>query len=120
MVWLGWDTDHTDIDLHVIEPSKKEVYYANNRGCGSHLSRDFRHGYGPEIYIAKQGSAMKGTYDVYAKYYASHQDSKLTGTTSAVVWTISINKNGQKNLKFKYVRLDTQKQKSCVANVSIV
>lgn len=26
VIWLGWDTDHTDIDLHVLEPSGEEVY----------------------------------------------------------------------------------------------
>jgi len=120
MVWLGWDTDKTDIDLHVVEPSKREVYYGNKRGLGSHLSRDFRQGYGPEIYVAKQGSAEKGTYDVYAKYYASHQDSKLTGATSAVVWVVAVDKNGRRNLKFSCVRLDTQKQRNHVASAVVV
>ena len=35
--WLGWDTDHTDVDLHVKEPTGEEVCYSHNRsettGC---------------------------------------------------------------------------------------
>jgi len=120
MVWLGWDTDKTDLDLHVLEPSNTEIYYRNNRGRGSHLSRDFTQGYGPEIYIAKQGIAEKGTYKIYAKYYSSHQDSKLTGTTSAVVWAIAVDEKGQKKIKFSFVRLNTQKQKNHVASATIV
>jgi hypothetical protein len=28
-VWLGWDTDKTDVDLHVREPTGEEVYYGH-------------------------------------------------------------------------------------------
>eukprot|EP00957_Ditylum_brightwellii_P014311 1077367-Ditylum_brightwellii.AAC.1 len=54
MVWLGWDTDNTDIDLHVKEPSGNEIYYGNRESdIGGNLSRDFTKGYGPEVYILK-------------------------------------------------------------------
>lgn len=37
----------TDIDLHVIEPSKEECYYGNRlTQKGGSLSRDFTQGYG--------------------------------------------------------------------------
>lgn len=118
MVWLGWDTDRTDVDLHVVEPSTQEVYYGNKRGKGSLLSRDFTQGYGPEVYIAKQGMADSGAYNVHAKYYASHQDSALTGTTSVVIWTIE-KKGDQKHLKFDFLRLDTHKQKTLVGTATV-
>lgn len=120
MVWLGWDTDKTDVDLHIVEPSKREVYYSKKRGKGSLLSRDFTEGYGPEVYMAKHGVADAGSYEVLAKYYASHQDSALTGTTSAVVWTIeSEGENGKRCIKFDFVRLDTHKEKTKVATATV-
>lgn len=120
MVWLGWDTDKTDVDLHVVEPSNKEVFYSNKRGTGSLLSRDFTQGYGPEVYLAKQGVADTGEYYVYAKYYASHQDSSLTGTTSAVVWTIETKRDdGEQSVNFDFVRLNTHKQKTHVVTAKV-
>ena len=46
-VWLGWDTDHTDVDLHVMEPTGEEVYYSHNSSSttGAKVSRDFTDGY---------------------------------------------------------------------------
>ena len=136
MVWLGWDTDETDVDLHVKEPSGTEVFFQQNRGTASMLSRDFTRGYGPEVYIMKKGDGtLKGKYEVFAKYFASHQDSALTGTTSAVVWTIesksredspkSIRDDNtnvlhlSKQLGFNFVRLDTHKEKTHVATATI-
>jgi len=39
---LAWDTDNTDMDLHVIEPTGEEAYYGHNRTeSGGMVSRDF-------------------------------------------------------------------------------
>jgi hypothetical protein len=108
VVWLGWDTDKTDIDLHVVEPSGNEVYYSNKRSLiGGHLSKDFTQGYGPEIYVLRDPPA--GKYVVKAKYYASHQQSSLTGATSAVIWALQGGSNPKIN--FDTVRLDRNKEK---------
>ena len=124
MVWLGWDTDKTDVDLHVKEPSGTEVYYSNKRGKGSLLSRDFTQGYGPEVYLARKGAAQSGKYEVLAKYYASHQDSKLTGTTSAIVWTIGDERGPdqtqQRTIQFDFVRLNTHKQMNLVSTAKVL
>jgi len=144
MVWLGWDTDNTDIDLHVKEPSGNEIYYGNRESdIGGNLSRDFTKGYGPEVYILKdleekklpitglarkifrggnsQDRKMLGEYHIYAKYFASHQDSALTGATSAVLWTLekkrgSINK---KNIEFHSIRINTHKEKTEVGTIRV-
>jgi hypothetical protein len=43
---------------------------------------------GSEVYLAQE-FANQETYEVYAKYFASHQhNSALTGSMSAVLWTI--------------------------------
>jgi len=77
---LSWDTDMTDVDLHVMEPTREDCFYGNkSTRCGGCLSKDFTRGYGPEEYSIKK--APTGEYKVRAKYFASHQQS-LTGATT--------------------------------------
>jgi len=116
VVWLSWDTDKTDIDLHVLEPSGNEVYYSNKHSViGGHLSKDFTQGYGPEVYLLKEPPA--GTYRVRAKYYASHQESSLTGATSAVIWAL---RGGERpELKFDTIRLDRNKEMMDVMSIAV-
>merc|ERR1712183_747627 len=69
----------------------------------------------------KQISKKAGTYEVYAKYFASHQDSTLTGATSALLWTIVKNPlTGKKTIQLNTVRLDTFKEKTKVGTVEIL
>ena len=43
LVVMSWNTDRTDIDLHVREPSGTEVYYSHpNSVAGGHLTRNFK------------------------------------------------------------------------------
>ncbi len=84
---LMWDSDNTDIDLHVLEPSGEEVFYRNQRSkTGALLSHDVTTGYGPEEYMHKNAPA--GTYQIMSNYFASHQQ-KLTGnvTVTATIFT---------------------------------
>jgi len=67
---LTWDTDMTDMDLWVIEPSGEECFYRHpDTRIGGHLSEDFTEGYGPEEYML--GRAMPGRYAVQVVYYGS-------------------------------------------------
>ena len=119
-VWLGWDTDKTDIDLHVTEPGGVEVYYGRNTSekTGARVSRDFTQGYGPEVYTAT--IAPPGEYAVSAKYYASHQASATTGSTSAVVWCVaSLGDAGKERVSFASVRLTAHKQRQTVLRVRV-
>jgi len=77
---MAWDTDSTDVDLHVIEPSGTDCHYANKlTAVGGTLSRDFTMGYGPEEYTCKV--APEGKYVIKAKYFSSHRQDLLGGTT---------------------------------------
>ena len=119
-VWLGWDTDHTDVDLHVKEPTGEEVCYSHNRSLstGARVSRDFIGGYGPEVYTLPR--APKGTYNVETNYYESHQASCSTGSTSAVVWSITnMGRFETEVINFSSVRLVTQKQRQEVLTITI-
>jgi len=49
-VCIFWDTDLTDVELHVIEPSGEEAYSFNNKtASGGFLSRDMTSGFGLRI-----------------------------------------------------------------------
>jgi len=117
-VWLGWDTDLTDVDLHVKEPTGEEVCYSHNRSrtTGAAVSRDFTQGFGPEVYTLPR--APKGNYQVETNYYASHQASNATGATSAVIWSVQhMGRFDQEVLQFSSVRLTKHKQRQTVLNI---
>ena len=84
---MSWDADATDVDLHVVEPSGEEAYYAHNRTKkGGLVSRDITDGYGPEEYLIRK--ALDGPYAVKAHYFGSSQQT-VTGpaTVTATVFT---------------------------------
>lgn len=117
-VWLGWDTDHTDIDLHVKEPTGEEVSYnhKSSASTGAHISRDFTQGFGPEVYTLPK--APPGEYRVETNYYASHQDSSATGSTSAIVWSIrDMGRFESEQVQFSSARLTSHKQRQQVLSI---
>ncbi len=80
---LTWDTDMTDMDLWVTEPSGEKAYYGNNNTTiGGLVSRDFTQGYGPEEYVLKK--SMSGQYKLEANYYGSSAPT-LTGAVTLQV-----------------------------------
>uniref|UniRef100_A0A7S2YKP7 Uncharacterized protein n=1 Tax=Entomoneis paludosa TaxID=265537 RepID=A0A7S2YKP7_9STRA len=107
--------------MHVTEPSGRTVNYNNKRGRGSILSKDFTQGYGPEVYILKASAVQSSVakYEAFAHYYASHQDSKLTGATSAVVWTIQKTPEKKQVINFSFARLNTNKERTQIASVDL-
>lgn len=68
---LTWDTDSTDVDLHVVDPTGAETYYGNRQtGTGATLDQDVTGGYGPETFTL--ANAVDGAYQVRAKYYSDN------------------------------------------------
>lgn len=85
-VSMGWDTDMTDIDLHVMEPAPlgQEAYFACNRTkIGGLVSRDFRQGFGPEEYMLR--NAPQGEYQIRAKYFSNSRQDMSGATTVYLV-----------------------------------
>jgi len=83
-VILFWDTDKTDVDLHVKQPSGEVVYYGHRVGeNGGRLDRDDVDGYGPEIFSL--AAADSGVYEVMAHYFGD----RGTGQTTATVFVIA-------------------------------
>ena len=80
---LTWDTDLTDMDLWVVEPSGEKAFYSNKlTTIGGAVSRDFTDGYGPEEYLLKKG--MHGVYKIQANYYGSRAPSLVGAVTLQV------------------------------------
>ncbi len=70
-VILSWDTDGTDIDLHVIDPSSEECYYGHRlTKMGGKLDVDDTDGFGPEVFTL--ANAVSGKYQIKVKYFSSH------------------------------------------------
>lgn len=76
-VLLSWDTDGTDLDLHVVSPDGQHCYYGNRVvENGGGLDVDVTTGYGPEIFATP--APLKGTYMVFVNYYGSGSRDDLT------------------------------------------
>ncbi|ESQ81753.1 hypothetical protein AEAC466_20235 [Asticcacaulis sp. AC466] len=82
-ITLEWNTDKTDMDLWVDEPSGERVIYNNPRSqLGGRLSNDMTRGYGPEEYLLHMAPA--GEYKVLANVYAADVLNR-NGATSVTV-----------------------------------
>ncbi len=76
---LFWNTDGTDVDLHVIEPSGEECFYQHTQtASGGQISRDVTTGYGPELYVLP--TARPGNYQISAHYFATDANRASTRT----------------------------------------
>ncbi|NEX91268.1 hypothetical protein, partial [Caulobacter sp. 17J65-9] len=68
-VVLEWNTDKTDMDLWLDEPSGERAIYSHPKtGIGGRLSNDMTRGYGPEEYLLRR--APNGEYAVRVHGYA--------------------------------------------------
>jgi len=113
-VLIIWDTDMTDVELHVTDPSGEECYSFHNKTIsGGMLSRNFTKGYGPEEFLLR--FADIGKYTVSVKLFNSF--SRYTGTTIQVrIWTYF--NNPQKEQENIYtLRLQNDKEKHTIADV---
>ena len=116
-IMLSWDTDETDVDLHVLEPDGEEAFYGHRRtSSGGFVSEDVTTGYGPEEYLRK--TADKGVYRILTHYYASRRQ-QITGaaTISATVYTGWGTKDEKRRIMS--LRLDKPKDKHPIGEIEI-
>ncbi len=74
-----WNTDGTNVDLHVTEPSGEQCDYTHRQtASGGQISRDVTTGYGPEIYILLR--APLGIYSLRTHYFAADANRASTRT----------------------------------------
>lgn len=117
IVTISWNTDNTDIDLHVKEPTGEDCFYSNRKTkIGGTMTEDVTQGYGPEMYLIKD--AKKGKYNVKAKYYSSNRNR--TSTRTKIFATIYKNW-GKKNesVVSKTVTLEDNKEMHEILTLNI-
>lgn len=77
VVVLSWDTQGTDIDLHVLEPNGEECSYQQKQtAAGGVLDHDVTTGLGPETYSLRR--AKPGRYTLDAHYFAGAPQTTVT------------------------------------------
>ncbi|MBO4492092.1 MAG: DUF2135 domain-containing protein [Lentisphaeria bacterium] len=86
-VVLAWDTDLSDMDLHVTDPWDEDCFYGHRRTVGGgHLSFDFTQGYGPEEFMTRK--LLPGKYRVWTHYYGQSSVKRIGPVTLyAVLYT---------------------------------
>ena len=106
---IFWNTDGTDVDLHVVEPSGEECFYQHTQtASGGHISRDVTTGYGPELYLLPK--APSGRYEISAHYFAT--DANRASTRTKVLAFIYENWGAKdERLVIKSLALNGQKEK---------
>lgn len=85
-VVLSWDTDGTDLDLHVVSPDGEHVFYGMRTAAnGGALDIDVTTGFGPEIYASP--APPNGVYHVYVNYYGSGEGRQDVTTAQVAIVT---------------------------------
>jgi len=102
---LIWNTDQVDLDLHVIEPGGKEIYWEEPKGKqGGELDVDNTKGFGPEnIYwlVESQGPGSEmvkgpgpaGTYRWFVVYWGG-----FGGIARPTHWQVRVKHAGKVNV----------------------
>ncbi|MEO8496421.1 MAG: DUF2135 domain-containing protein, partial [Planctomycetota bacterium] len=117
VITMMWNTDRTDVDLHVLEPTGEECFYSHpTTRIGGHVTRDVTEGLGPEMYTLPKAKA--GDYKIMANYYGS--DANRTQVRTKVYITV-YKDFGDKHeqLEKKTVSLSDQKEKRELTTVVI-
>jgi tetratricopeptide (TPR) repeat protein len=115
VVSITWNTDNTDVDLHVIEPSGEECFYQHrNTRSGGQLTQDVTQGYGPEMYVLR--NAPRGRFDIFAHYFASDRN-RASARTKVYVTLIENWGTPAEKVTERVIALETGKQKHAIATL---
>ncbi len=99
---LIWNTDHVDLDLHVLEPGGKEIFWEEPKGnLGGELDVDNTKGYGPEnVYWLVEsdgpgsekikGPGPAGVYKWFVVYWGG-----FGGIAKPTHWQVRVKHAGQ-------------------------
>ena len=99
---LIWNTDGVDLDLHVLEPGGKEIYWEDPKGAkGGELDVDNTKGFGPEnVYWLVdrdgpgsekvKGPGPSGVYKWYVVYWGG-----FGGVAKPTHWQVRVKHDGQ-------------------------
>ena len=85
---LSWDTNGTDLDLHVVAPDGQHTWYGSRVSpSGGALDIDVTTGYGPEIFAHPAPTA--GTYHVFVNYFGAGADLARAPITVAQIAVVT-------------------------------
>jgi tetratricopeptide (TPR) repeat protein len=117
LVVIEWNTDNSDVDLHVWEPTGEHCFYSHRETkIGGRLTTDVTQGYGPEMYVLPR--AQHGKYRVAAKYFARQRNR--ASARSKVLVTIYEDWGGKyEKVTRKTVTLAGNKEMHDVAEILI-
>ncbi len=77
-VVLSWDSDNTDLDLHVVTPDGAHIWYGDRSAAnGGALDVDVTTGFGPEMFASP--TPLAGEYLVYVNYFGGGYSSDEEG-----------------------------------------
>lgn len=114
---LNWNQMDTDIDLHIIEPTNEECYYAHkDTQIGARFSKDFTEGYGPEQYLLR--NAVKGKYIIKTNYFGERALTE-NGPTTVMVEVYTRKGNGTIERKLQTIQLGKIKENQNLAEITI-
>ena len=72
LITMTWNTDQTDVDLHIGEPGGEVCSYQNrDTRIGGHITQDITTGFGPEMYTLPD--ALPGKYTVSVNLFGNGQ-----------------------------------------------
>jgi tetratricopeptide (TPR) repeat protein len=117
MLSITWNTNNSDVDLHVKEPSGEECFYSyQNTKSGGCLTYDVTQGYGPEMYI--NPANLKGTYNASVHYFS---DVANRASTRSQVYVVIYENWGKKNEKVtrKVVSLKDRNQTQEITKIQV-
>jgi hypothetical protein len=74
VVFMTWNQDFSDIDLHVTEPDGETCNYSNmETKSGGRLFGDIQEGFGPELYV-QSNLKERGDYKIEVDVYSPNQN----------------------------------------------
>ena len=80
----SWDSDNTDLDLHVVGPDGSHVFYGDRVAAnGGALDVDVTTGFGPEIFATQ--APLTGLYHVYVNYYGAGDRRDVITTAQVAI-----------------------------------
>lgn len=107
VVTVQWNTDRTDVDLHVSEPDGSECSFRQPRTKNGRLTRDVTQGFGPEMYVVTD--APPGPYVAFGHYYSA--DPNRMSTRTRVYLTVVERFDDEEVLTRKSVLLEHARQR---------
>jgi uncharacterized protein YfaP (DUF2135 family) len=83
-VVLSWDSDSTDLDLHVVSPDGQHAFYGQRVVAnGGALDVDVTTGFGPEIFATP--APLSGAYHVFVNYFGAGQRRGVITTAQVAI-----------------------------------